>query len=291
LKDLRQITVVGMGLLGGSITLRVLRSFSKVKAVGHSHRASTRKKARKLCVASEIANDLHKSVSNSDLVILATPIYTFEKIFSDIRDSLKAGCIVTDVGSTKALPHKWARKRLGKKVHYVGSHPITGSEQRGVEFARDDLFDGSTCIVTATDKTNRRAVSAVKKFWAELGCVVKTMKPSEHDRIYADISHVPHVTAASLVNANSGKELELAGMGFVDTTRIASGPANIWADILLANAKNTANGIDKLIVELNKLKKAIKKKDRRQIENLLKRARNKRAGMIKYKMKKKELMT
>jgi prephenate dehydrogenase len=291
LKDLRQITVVGLGLLGGSISLAVLRSFARVKTVGYTHRPATRAKARQLAVATEIADRLKPSVSKADLVILATPISTFEKIFSEIADALPSGCIVTDVGSTKVLPHRWAAKKLPKRVHYVGSHPIAGSEQRGVEFSRDDLLDQTTCILTTTKKTNRQAVQTLKKFWSKLGCSVKLMTPAEHDRIFANVSHLPHITAAALINANSSEELKFAGKGFIDTSRIASGPANIWADVLLTNANNTTRGIDKIIAELTKLKKTIKNQNKKQIENLLKAARDKRSAMINYKIKKKELIS
>ena len=291
MKDLRQISVIGLGLLGGSITLAVLRTFPGVKTVGYTHRSKTRRKAKQLAVATEIVDDLNLSVSNADLVILATPISTFEKIFSAIGDALPRGCIVTDVGSTKVLPHRWAAKKLPKTVHYVGSHPVTGSEQRGVEFARDDLFDRATCILTITKRTNNRAVQTLKKFWSELGCCVKLMAPAEHDRIFANISHLPHVVAAALINANDVKELKFAGKGFIDTSRIASGPANIWADVLLTNTNNTTRSIDKIIAELLKLKKAIKAGDKKQIENLLEAARTKRAALIKHKIKKKELIS
>jgi prephenate dehydrogenase len=290
LKDLRQITVIGLGLLGGSITLRILRSLPGVKAVGYTHRPSTRAKARRLAVATEIADDINQSVSGADLVILATPIYTFEKIFIKIADALPAGCIVTDVGSTKVLPHRWAAKKLPKIIHYVGSHPIVGSEQRGVEFARDDLFDQTICILTKTKKTNRRAVQTLKRFWSDLGCTVKLMTPAEHDRIFANISHLPHVAAAALINSNSREDLKFAGKGFIDTSRIASGPANIWADVLLANA-NITRSIDRIITELMKLKKAIKSRNKQQVENLLEAARRKRSAMINYKIKKKELIS
>ncbi len=291
MKDLRQTTVIGLGLLGGSITLAILRSFSGVKTVGYAHRASTRAKAGELAIASEIVDDIKMSVSNADLVVLATPICTFEKIFNQISDALPAGCIVTDVGSTKVLPHRWAAKKLPKTVHYVGSHPVAGSEQRGVEFARDDLFDRAVCILTATKKTNSRAVQTLRKFWSELGCSVKLMTPAEHDRIFANISHLPHIAAAALININDIETLKFAGQGFIDTSRIASGPANIWADVLLTNASNTTKGIDKIISELLKLKKVIKAGDKKQIEKLLQKARSKRAALINYKIKKKELIS
>jgi len=291
MKDLRQISVIGLGLLGGSITLAVFRCFPGVKTVGYTHRAVTRRKARQLAVASEVVDDIQASVSEADIVILATPIRTFEKIFSEISDALPAGCIVTDVGSTKVLPHSWAAKKLPKEVHYVGSHPIAGSEQRGVEFARDDLFDGAPCILTTTKKSNGRAVQILKEFWSKLGCCVKLMRPAEHDRIFANVSHLPHIVAAALINASKGEELKFAGKGFIDASRIASGPANIWADVLLANANNSTKGVDRIIAELLKLKEAVKSGDEKQIEKLLESARSKRNALISYKMKKKELIS
>ena len=291
MKDLRQTTVIGLGLLGGSISLAVLRSFAKVKVVGFTHRASTRDKARQLAVASEVVDDICQSVSNSDLVILATPLCTFENIFSQIADSLPSGCIVTDVGSAKVFPHRWAVNKLPKNVHYVGSHPIVGSEQKGVEFARDDLFDRAVCILTTTEKTNRQAVQILKRFWSGLGCFVEIMKPAEHDRVFANVSHLPHMLAAALINANSSKDLKLAGKGFMDTSRVASGPANIWADILLTNASNAIRGIENVVNELKKFQKAIKSENKREVEKLLEKARGKRAELINYKIKKKEIIS
>lgn len=290
MKDLRQITVIGLGLLGGSITTRILRSLPGVKVVGYTHRPATRRQAKRLAVATEIADDMSESISEADLVILATPVCTFEELFSEIADALPSGSIVTDVGSTKVLPHRWAAKSLPETVHYVGSHPVAGSEQRGIEFARDDLFEQTTCILTTTKKTNRQAVQTLKRFWSDMGCSVKLMTPADHDRIFANISHLPHIVAAALINANNSEELKLSGRGFIDTSRVASGPANIWTDVLLTNANNTVRGIDKFIAELSKLKKAIKNQNKKQIENLLEVARGKRAALINYKIKKRELI-
>jgi prephenate dehydrogenase len=290
LKRLRQISVIGMGLLGASVTLTTLRSLFGVKTVGYSHRPRTRRKARQLGVAEQIVDDLAQCVAEADIVILATPICTFEGIFRDIRDALKTGCIVTDVGSTKVLPHRWAEKLLPKNVHYVGSHPIAGSEKRGVEFARDDLFYGALCVLTKKKNTNATAAGTLRKFWSQLGCRVNVMSPARHDRIFGRVSHLPHVAAAALINASDPQQLKLAGRGFIDTSRVASGPENVWADILVTNPYNTAKGIDKVITELRKLQKAIKEKDQKQIEKLLARARAKRAALIKYKMRKKELL-
>ncbi len=289
MKKLRQVTVIGLGLLGSSVTLTISRNSSGVKTAGYSHRAETRRRARRLGVADVIFDDIRRSVADADIVILATPICTFEDTFKTIGPALKKGCIVTDVGSTKLLPHKWAKKTLPKYVNYVGSHPIAGSEQRGVEFGRDDLFDGAACIITKDISTNLSAVQTLKKFWSSLGCRVSEMSPQQHDEILGNVSHLPHALAAAMLNASDLKQLKFCGKGFMDTSRIASGPANIWADIFHTNSANICKGIDGTIKELVKLKKAAKLKNKRQIEKLLEQAREKRARLIEYKVSKKEI--
>ncbi len=289
MNELKQICVVGMGLLGSSVTLSVKREMPSARVVGYSHRADTRDKARQYGVAHEIAETLSESVTGADLVILATPIQTFADYFEQMGRDLKPGCIVTDVGSTKSLPHKWAAKMLPKNVFYVGSHPIAGSEKRGVEYARDDLLTGARCIVTHTRGTSANCARQVEQFWARLGCKVHTMTPAQHDKLFGMVSHLPHITAMSLVNACDPEDMKFAGRGFIDTTRVASGPANVWADILLTNPKTCTSGIDKLIRQLEAVKKAIAANDCKKVEKLLATAAQKRADMIQHKIDQNEL--
>jgi prephenate dehydrogenase len=288
-KSLRQVSIIGLGLLGGSVALAVRQRMPGTAVIGYSHRPATRRRAKALGVVAQTAGTLRAAVAGADLVLLATPIFTFETYFQDLSGLVGPGCIITDVGSTKVLPHVWAEKRLAEPVYYVGSHPVAGSEQRGVEFARDDLFDRARCILTTTPETNRRAVRTLKSFWSALGCSVQTMSPTEHDRVFANVSHLPHVLAAGLVNASDDDEMMFAGKGFLDSTRIASGPATVWTDVLLANRENIAAGIDRVIAELSKLRAAIGTGRREQIEHLLEAARAKRATLVKYKIRKKEL--
>jgi prephenate dehydrogenase len=287
--ELRHVSIIGLGLLGGSVALAVRQRMPGTAVVGYSHRAATRRRARSLGVVTETAGNLKAAAANADLVVLATPIFTFEKYFMDLSQFVPHGCIVTDVGSTKVLPHVWAAKRLAGHIRYVGSHPVAGSEQRGVEFARDDLFDEARCILTTTPATNHDAVRTLKNFWSMLGCSVRMMNPEEHDRVFANISHLPHVMAAGLVNASDEDEMMFAGKGFLDSTRIASGPATVWTDVLLANRDNIAAGIDRAMAELSRLRAAIKGGQRREIEQLLEAACRKRATLVKYKIRKKEL--
>ena len=290
MNDLRQIGIIGLGLLGGSVSLAIRQSSSAAKVVGYSHRAATRRKARDLALATQVVDDLAEAVADSDLVILATPIFTFDSYFEQMSGMLRPGCIVTDVGSTKTLPHAWAEQRLDSRVHYVGSHPVAGSEQRGLEFARDDLFVQARCILTTTPQTHRPAIRVLKGFWSSLGCHVVTMDPQDHDRVFANISHLPHVLAASLVNASDPEDMKFAGKGFLDSSRIASGPSGIWTDVLLANGENIAAGIDRVIAALTRFKQVVQDKDRNAIEAQLEAARKKRAALVQYKMRKKELL-
>lgn len=290
MKDLRNISVVGLGLLGGSIALTARQRMPAATVVGYSHRPATRARARGLDAGIRIVDDLASCVSGADLVILATPIFTFEKYFQEMSSLVAPGCVVTDVGSTKVLPHRWAESRLDGRALYVGSHPIAGSEQRGVEFARDDLFYQARCVLTVTPQTNRRAVRQLRAFWAALGCYVQVMDPAEHDRIFANVSHLPHVMAAALVNASDEADMKSAGKGFLDSTRIASGPATIWTDVLMANGCNIADGIDRVIAELSELRTAVRRNDREDIERLLEAARRKRAALVRYKIRRKELL-
>jgi prephenate dehydrogenase len=290
LKELKQVTVIGLGLLGGSISSGILRCCSGVRVVGYAHRQSTRQKAEELAIASHISDSLPQAVLKADIVILATPIGIFEQVFEEIGPHLPAGCIVTDVGSTKVMSHKWAQAKLPDTVCYVGSHPIAGAELRGVEYSRDDLLDRAVCILTTTKETDPHSIEVLKHFWTKMGCSIKLMDPAEHDRIYANVSHLPHITAASLVNATNENHINAAGKGFLDTTRIASGPADIWADVLVTNANNIIDGLDELMTELHRFKKVIKSGNKEQIAKLLDKARNKRAALVDYKLKHKEII-
>jgi prephenate dehydrogenase len=286
---LKKISVIGMGLLGSSVTLSAKSGFSDVKIVGYSHRASTRDKARRHEVAHEIEDSLERAVMEADIVILATPIRTFEGYFRQIGPHLQDDCIVTDVGSTKTLPHQWAQKHLPKRVYYVGSHPIAGSEKRGLEFARDDLLVNADCILTKVRNTNPAGIEVLKRFWTTLKCKVQVMSPSRHDRIFGMVSHLPHLTAAALVNASREQEMHFAGRGFIDTTRVASGPANIWTDILMTNPETCSQGIENLIVQLKKIQAAIEAGDDKKVQRLLEQAVKKRTALIEYKIDQKEL--
>jgi prephenate dehydrogenase len=264
---LRKISVIGMGLLGSSVTLSAKRELTQSRIVGYSHRDSTRQKARQYEVAHEIADSLEEAVTAADMVILATPIQTFEDYFKQISAYLKDGCIVTD----------------------VGSHPIAGSEKRGVEYARDDLLVNARCILTKVRGTHAAAIEVVEDFWSKLGCNTEIMSPTNHDRIFGMVSHLPHMTAAALVNSVSQQNLKFAGRGFIDTTRVASGPSNVWTDILMTNSETCVEAIGKLVTQLQTLQAAIAAEDAQEVNKILAQAGQKRAKLIQHKIDQKEL--
>ena len=286
---LDSIAIIGLGLLGGSLGLAVNRAYPKARRLGFSHRKITRDKALQTATVDQVFDNLPDTVANAQLVVLCTPIGLFPDIFQQIAGYLPNGCIVTDVGSTKILPARWARKHLPDRVHFLGSHPIAGSEQRGVDFSRADLFDNAGCIITPNKSTSRTVQNQLTQFWKKLNMRVSTMSPQQHDRLLARISHLPHALAMALINCSDPKHTLFCGKGFLDTTRIASGDPAMWRDIFMANTDQTDKAISNLINELARFQSALRKEDEKAIYHMLSKAQNQRNKLVTNKLRRKEL--
>ena len=232
----------------------------------------------------EMATDPTVAAKGADLVILCTPVGAFSDILRQISPVLHPGAIITDVGSTKGSVVEAAAKQLPASVHFVGSHPMAGSEKRGVEFARADLFKGALCILTPTAKTNPSTTKQLKEFWQQLGMRLTEMSPEDHDRLVADISHLPHAVAAALVAMQSDPALKLAGRGFLDATRIASGDGGLWRDILLDNRDNIRAGVERLQQTLASLLEQLDRKDAEGLRQWLDAAAAKRENWARQKL-------
>ncbi|MDQ3439549.1 MAG: prephenate dehydrogenase [Planctomycetota bacterium] len=241
--NLNRLSIIGVGLLGGSIGLAVKSAGMPCRVVGYGHRRSTLEKALASGAIDESAGSPADAVQGADLVILCTPVGLFRQNLTDIAPGLSQGAIVTDVGSTKRSVVRHAAELLPNHVKFVGSHPMAGSEKRGVDFARADLFQGARCILTPDESTDRDALAAVDSFWQALGMRTTTLSPDEHDQLVCDISHLPHALAASLVTMQADAALPLAGKGFLDATRIAGGDGALWRDIFLDNRDHLAGSI------------------------------------------------
>jgi prephenate dehydrogenase len=220
--------------------------------------------------------DVKTAIANADLVVLATPVDSIIKLFTTINPYLKRGCIVTDVGSAKGRIVEQAEKILSAPSFFVGSHPLAGSEKKGVGNATADLFEKATCLMTPTERTNQVARQKVKYFWTKLGMEVKLLSPEEHDKILAYVSHLPHLIAYGLMGAVPLNYLEYAAQGLKDTSRVAGSSPQMWSDICMANSKNILNALDQCIENLAHFRKAIISGDHKSLMHHFTQAQEKR---------------
>lgn len=276
MKRFNKVTIIGVGLIGGSIGLAMKKKRLARRIVGVTKHKQSLQKACKLGAIDQGSLNLRDAVRGSDLVILATPIRSIIRITKSIVKYLDKGCILTDVGSTKGLVVKELEKILPKDIHFVGGHPLAGSEQRGVDSASADLFKDSFWIITRTKKTKPQALARTRDLLKALQANVLVISPNEHDKVVSEISHLPHILASCLVNSVRGKYLPLAASGFKDATRVASSDPTIWEDICLTNRKMIIKAIEEFISNLSALKVLIRKEDGRGISREFKRAKKKR---------------
>jgi len=255
----RKVAIIGVGLIGGSIAEALKKKGLAETVVGIGHRASSIDEALNRGVIDKGTLDAAKGVSGADLVVIATPVCLIPEVAGKISRFLKKGCVVTDVGSTKAEIVRALELLLPKGVDFVGSHPLAGSEKCGIKFAQQNLFKGSVVIMTKTKKTKISSLNKLSEFWKSLGVGRIAIKsPEEHDRIVAEISHLPHICAAAIVNTTSDRSLEFASSGFKDTTRIAASDPDIWRDICVTNRKQIVKTLARYERNIIRLKKLIK---------------------------------
>jgi prephenate dehydrogenase len=279
----KRLSILGVGLLGGSIGLAIRSITSTCKIIGYGHRRESLEQARQFGAIDEIALTPAAAVDGADLVVLCTPVGIFARLMKEISPALATGAIVTDVGSTKRSIVQAAEK-LPPRVRFVASHPMAGSEKRSVEFARADLFRNACCITTPTNRTDPAALTAVEEFWKSLGMRIVRLSPEDHDRHLAAISHLPHAVAAALVAMQNPAALELAGKGFIDTTRIAGGDGALWRDIFLDNRDNLAASIQSLEQNLQQLKLWLAAGDGESIRAWLDDATRRRQRLLEQKL-------
>jgi len=276
-----RVAVLGLGLLGGSLAWAARRRGVAREVIGATRSASARARALN-DGAVDAALDPEEAVDGAELVVLATPITAMPELLRRVAPRLADGSIVTDVGSVKGPLAEVLPGLLPAGVRYVGSHPMAGSHERGMDAAQPDLFEGSTCIVCATagDADGARAGDSagerVAAFWQAVGCRVVRREPARHDLEVAWMSHVPHAMAfafaAALVAAPPGAR-EVAGPGFRDFTRIAHSDPELWADIFHANHKALAAPLQAARQAFEALCSAVEAGDAESVLRLLESAR------------------
>jgi prephenate dehydrogenase len=278
------IAIIGLGLIGGSIGLKLKAQSSNFKIIGIPRREETIQEAVRMGAVDEGTIDHVKGIQEADMVFLCTPINLIIPILKEIVPALKPGAIVTDVGSSKYEIISQAEKLMPRGTYYVGGHPMAGKEQVKLEAAEAHLFEGKVWILTPTSKTSKKALEQVKEMVGLLGVKIVEMDPKLHDLVAAGISHVPLAVAAALVNAVAEENREemktCAASGFRDTTRIASGDPVLGVDMFTTNKKAVLKMFRAFKKALSALEKAIKSGNAKAIEAELERAKKFRGSIF-----------
>ena len=278
----RKITIIGVGLLGGSIGLAVKRRRLAREVAGFVRRRASLKDCEKAGAVDFATTDLLMAVSGADLVIFCTPLSQMRSRVVEMLPALKRNAIVTDVGSVKAGVVRELESLVEKSgAHFVGSHPMAGAEKTGVLASRADLFVDAICVLTPTKKSNAAAVRKLEAFWKSLGARTLRLAPEQHDALVSHSSHLPHIVAAALANlvlapARPEFQSALCANGFRDTTRIASGSPEMWRDIALANRKNLTKSLATFVVWLQTFRRVLKAGNAKAVSRFLETAKARR---------------
>lgn len=272
----RSVAVVGTGLIGGSIGRCLLSRRLAGRVVGIGRSEATLREARKLGAVTDTSLDVAAGVADADLVVVATGVGSIPAVLEAVDAAARPGTLLTDAGSTKArIAAAWARRKR-RRARFVPAHPIAGSHRRGPAAADERLFEGRITVLTPAASTPKADVEAVGEFWASLGSTVYVTTPKEHDRILATTSHAPHVLAAAIAATTKGEQRRFTAGGWRDTTRIASGDPELWADILLDNAANVGSSLARIARYTERLLAAIETGNRRQLVALLEKGKEAR---------------
>jgi len=278
----QKITIVGVGLLGGSLGLAIKRHRLARQVCGYVRRAASIRDCERIRALDFATTDLLAAVWDADLIVLCTPLAQMRSLVEQMRPALKRGAIVTDVGSVKASVVKGLESLVAKTgAHFVASHPMAGAEKTGVLAAKADLFECAMCVVTPTQRTNKVALRKVEQFWKTLGCRLLRLSPDTHDLLVSRSSHLPHAVAATLATVildpkQPKHQAALCANGFRDTTRIASGSPEMWRDIALTNSKHLVRALDGLVSELGRFRGALKRGDSKAIARFFETAKQRR---------------
>lgn len=277
------VLIVGPGLIGGSLGMALKRRGLAQRIIGVGHRQSSLDAAIAADALTDATIDLKSHAHLADLIVLATGVDAIPMQAAALIPLMKRGAILTDVGSVKGVicaAVKQAFAASAGNAQFIGGHPIAGSEQRGIKAAREDLFEGALCILTPTPETDPEdeARKNVRAMWEAVGSRVVETSPHHHDELLAQVSHLPHLVAAALVNLVSEEALGMAGRGFIDTTRIASGDPKLWVEIALANRTALIKALTGLGNEIRDIADALDAVDADSLLAILSKAKQRRDG-------------
>ena len=259
------LTIVGVGLIGGSIGLAAKKRGVVGRVIGVGRDPAKLELARRLGAIDEISLDLATAATDTDCIVFCTPVNRIAEQVKLVAACCPPGAILTDAGSTKRA----IVEAVEGEPRFVGAHPLAGSEKKGVEYAHADLFVERWTVLTPTARTLPEAVAAVRSFWEALGARVRLMTPADHDQALALTSHLPHLVAAALAGLLPDDWRDLTASGFRDSTRIAGGDPEMWTPIFQHNRAAVLAALEQLEQRLQQFRNALTKDDVAQIDGLL----------------------
>jgi len=273
-----KLALLGCGLLGGSTAAAWRRSGLAGYACGYDLDPAAARAGVSAQILDQAAPDVASAVRGADLILLASPVGAMAQLLAEVALHAPAEAVITDVGSTKGSVVQAARAALGARMgRFVPAHPVAGSERPGIQHADARLFEGRRVITTPLSETEPPALARVEELWRASGAIVERLEVEEHDRIFAAVSHLPHLLSFALVDAISGreggeKELHYAGAGFRDFSRIAASDPVMWRDVCLANAGPLGDVLEEYRALLSALQQAIATGDAQSLQDLFSRA-------------------
>ncbi|MBN1298530.1 MAG: prephenate dehydrogenase [Actinobacteria bacterium] len=288
MKNIKKITVIGLGLIGGSLALSLKELSEDISVTGYDIISDALSIAKYRNIIDRVASNYAEAVREADLVIIATPISMILDVIKSIKGYIKKGAIITDVGSAKEKIVNEVNKILPPDAIFIGGHPMAGSENEGVLSARADLFKNAFYILTPTDNTKTESLVSLHALLSGIGSKVISISPREHDEIVSLISHLPHILSTNLVALVGNEQTELKNLfklcagGFRDMTRIAASNPKMWLDITLENRNEIIKSINKYIAFLNIFKESLEKGDSEFIKNHYNIAKEARLNIPKY---------
>ena len=281
---LNKITIIGVGLIGGSLAKAIKANQLANKVCGYGRDQSRLEKAKNTNIIDELSTNIDEAVKGADIVVIATPVGTFKQILEAIEPLITEQVIISDVGSTKTNIVKIVNEVLGEKSKcFVPAHPIAGKEKSGFEVSVPDLFKDKKTIITPLENNAPESIKVIHDMWIGTGAEVDYLSPESHDELLGMTSHLPHMLAFSLVNylvSQSPNASIYAGGGFKDFSRIASGDAVMWRDICIQNKEQIIDHLKGYQSTLSELIDAIGDEDSKRLEMLFTTAKNTRDSWV-----------
>ncbi len=281
---MKKVCIIGIGLIGGSLAKAINKTQQSEIVFGFGRDKSRLEKAQKSNVIDQYSTDIGEALNGANMVIIATPVGSYESILKEMKPHIVEGMVISDVGSTKVSVIEAVKSVFdGALDNFIPAHPISGKEKVGFEVSDEDLFVNRKVIITPLENNNPESIKILAKMWEGVGAEVDFMTPQSHDDLLGMTSHLPHMLAFSLVNYLISQHPEAsvyAAGGFKDFSRIASGDAIMWRDICLHNRDAIVTHIKAYQESLNTLVEAIDSQNKDQLESLFREAKNTRDSWI-----------